>query len=81
MGNHDFNTVMFRIDPEQNMRRFYTLSVQPNLFGGHSLVRNWGRIGTQGQYRLELFENAKTALAARDRLMKLKQARAYVVAL
>ncbi|OYZ92578.1 MAG: molybdenum metabolism regulator, partial [Xanthobacter sp. 17-67-6] len=28
-----------RIDPARNMRRFYTLSLQPTLFGGTSVVR------------------------------------------
>jgi len=30
-----------RIDPEQNMQRFYRLSLQPDLFGGCSLIREW----------------------------------------
>lgn len=28
-----------RIDPSLNMRRFYRMSVQPDLFGGACLVR------------------------------------------
>ena len=39
---------MRRIDPARNMRRFYRLSIQPDLFGGASLVREWGRIGARG---------------------------------
>lgn len=35
---------MRRIDPARNMRRFYRLSVQRDLFGRSSLVREWGRI-------------------------------------
>jgi len=31
------------------MRRFYALSTQPTLFGEMSLIRSWGRIGTNGQ--------------------------------
>jgi predicted DNA-binding WGR domain protein len=31
-----------RVDPAQNMRRFYSLSIQPTLFGGASLIRDWG---------------------------------------
>ncbi|MFV0303804.1 MAG: WGR domain-containing protein, partial [Paracoccus sp. (in: a-proteobacteria)] len=38
-----------RIDPSLNMLRFYRMSVQPDLFGGVSLVRDWGRIGYRGQ--------------------------------
>lgn len=37
---------MRRIDPACNMRRFYRMSIQPDLFGGASLVREWGRKGT-----------------------------------
>jgi len=40
---------MRRIDLACNMRRFYRLSVQRDLFGGASLVREWGRIGFRGQ--------------------------------
>jgi predicted DNA-binding WGR domain protein len=32
-----------RIDPAQNMSRFYVLDVQPTLFGDWALVREWGR--------------------------------------
>lgn len=31
-----------RIDPSLNMRRFYRMSVQPDLFGGACLVRESG---------------------------------------
>ena len=34
-----------RVDPARNMRRFYRLDVQPDLFGGVLLVKEWGRIG------------------------------------
>jgi predicted DNA-binding WGR domain protein len=37
-----------RIDPTQNMRRFYLMQAQPDLFGGASLIREWGRIGNRG---------------------------------
>lgn len=38
-----------RIDPIQKMRRFYLMTVQRDLFGGATLVREWGRIGSAGQ--------------------------------
>lgn len=37
-----------RVDPSRNMARFYRLDVQPDLFGGCSFVREWGRIGRGG---------------------------------
>ena len=50
-----------RIDGARNMRRFYVLSVQPTLFGGASLIRNWGRIGTNGQAMMQTFDESADA--------------------
>ena len=66
-----------RIDPAQNMRRFYSLSVQPTLFGGASLIRDWGRIGTRGQTMMETFDTADDADLAFDRLERNKRRRGY----
>lgn len=38
-----------RIDPVKNMRRFYLMTVQRDLFGGATLLREWGRIGSAGK--------------------------------
>lgn len=56
-----------RIVPERNMARFYRLLVQPDLFGGACLVREWGRIGSPGTVRSTHFPEpgaAEDALAA-----------------
>ena len=37
--------VLHRIDPEQGIRRFCSLTIERDLFG---TVRHWGRIGTTG---------------------------------
>ena len=42
-----------RIEPACNMRRFYRLCVQRDLFGGACLIREWGRIGYRGQVMIE----------------------------
>lgn len=67
-----------RIDPSQNMRRFYSLSVQPTLFGGASLVRDWGRIGTRGQSMIETFDTPAEAGDAMLRLERRKRRRGYL---
>lgn len=67
-----------RIDPSRNMRRFYSLSVQPTLFGGASLVRDWGRIGTRGQSMIETFDTPAEADDAMTRLERRKQRRGYL---
>ena len=68
-----------RVDPAQNMRRFYSLSIQPTLFGGASLIRDWGRIGTRGQtmIMMETFDTADDADLAFDRQERRKRRRGY----
>ncbi|MBY5754891.1 WGR domain-containing protein [Rhizobium leguminosarum bv. viciae] len=70
-------TLLYRIDPALNMARFYHLSIQPTLFGGSSLVRNWGRIGTMGQQKVELFDTPGEAAAAHERMAGRKLRRGY----
>lgn len=66
-----------RIDTTQNMRRFYTLAIQPTLFGGASVIRNWGRIGTNGQSIVETYESTDEADAALGRIERTKRGRGY----
>ncbi len=66
-----------RIDPSRNMRRFYTLAIQPTLFGGASVIRNWGRIGTNGQSMMETFDSNGGAATASIRLERAKRRRGY----
>lgn len=66
-----------RVDPVRNMARYYTLSIEPTLFGDAALVRQWGRIGTRGQFKINLFNNTKSAEAALLRLRAIKERRGY----
>ena len=66
-----------RVDTEANMYRFYRLRLMPDLFGGVSLLREWGRIGTQGRHRIELFEDAGSAANAMVALYRSKLRRGY----
>ncbi|WP_348630950.1 WGR domain-containing protein [Mesorhizobium sp. M8A.F.Ca.ET.165.01.1.1] len=66
-----------RIDPSQNMRRFYPLVVQPTLFGGASVIRNWGRIGTNGQWIMETFDSEDDAAIASMKVERAKRRRGY----
>ena len=74
------DTSLYRVEPSKNMNRYYTLSVQPNLFGGFSLLRNWGRIGTGGQIRVDFFDDEDAAISASDRLVESKLKRGYLAA-
>lgn len=53
--------VLTRIDAGKNMQRFYKLDIQPDLFGGWSLIREWGRLGRAGQVRIQNFPTRGTA--------------------
>jgi len=66
-----------RVDHDANMFRFYRLRLMPDLFGGVSLLREWGRIGTQGRHRVELFEDSGSAANAMEALYRVKQKRGY----
>ena len=66
-----------RIDPPLNMRRFYRMSVQPDLFGRASLVREWGRIGFRGQMMVETHPDEGKAITALMKLAAAKKRRGY----
>ncbi len=68
---------LHRIDATQNMRRFYALAIQPTLFGGASVIRNWGRIGANGQTMMETFDSEKDARQVFSRLERTKRKRGY----
>lgn len=60
-----------------NCWRFYRLCLQDDLFGGTALLRQWGRIGTAGQSRLDLHADLGQAQAALATLLRQKIKRGY----
>jgi predicted DNA-binding WGR domain protein len=69
--------VLHRIDPEQGVRRFYSLMIERDLFGTVRLVRNWGRIGTNGQELVEVFADELEAGKALEVFAAAKRRRGY----
>jgi predicted DNA-binding WGR domain protein len=69
--------VLHRIDPEQGVRRFYSLMIERDLFGPVRLVRNWGRIGTKGQEMVEIHEDKIAAGQALEAVAQAKRRRGY----
>lgn len=69
--------VLHRIDPEQGVRRFYSLMIERDLFGVVRLVRNWGRIGTKGQELVEVFATETEAGQALEAMAAAKRRRGY----
>jgi len=68
-----------RIDPAQNMARFYALAVQPTLFGEWALVREWGRIGQGGHIESAAFQTQGEADLALAREFRRKVRDGYGV--
>ncbi len=66
-----------RIDPARNMRRFYRLDVQPDLFGGFAVVKEWGRIGARGRMVGEWYMTEAEAVVALQRQAERKRRRGY----
>jgi predicted DNA-binding WGR domain protein len=66
-----------RVDPDQNMRRFYRLGLQPDLFGGCTLIREWGRIGSGGRMRCDNHPSEGQAVSALIAMAKAKAKRGY----
>jgi len=67
-----------RIDEARNMRRFYRLAIEADLFGGFLLLRQFGRIGACGRVMAERFEDGALAAAALDRQAERKRRRGYI---
>jgi len=66
-----------RIRPEINEWRFYRLEVWPDLFGRALLMRQWGRIGTEGRRRLDPYPDAGAAINALAAILRSKRKRGY----
>ena len=69
---------MRRINPEKNMYRFYHLHIERTLFGDWCLIRQWGRIGANGQIMRLWFDNVSDALTALQDLATAKGRRGYI---
>lgn len=65
------------IDPEQNRRRFYSITMQPALFG-FSLTKHWGRIGTKGKKLTSTFDSMDRTNEEIKRLLQVREKHGYV---
>lgn len=66
-----------RVDPALNMNRFYRMTVQRDLFGGASLIRVWGGIGTAGRQKVDTHADEGRAVSALMTLAQHKRRRGY----
>lgn len=68
-----------RIEPAENMARYYRLSVTETLFGGWAMTREWGRIGRRGQSLEQWCETRPDAVALLERHRTDRIKRGYEV--
>jgi len=66
-----------RHQPARRMHRYYRLSVEPNLLGEWSLVREWGRIGRPSRSMIDLHATEQDTRAAMQRKGQEKRRRGY----
>ena len=66
-----------RSDPQKNINRFYMMLVQPDLFGGASLIREWGRIGRAGRVTVTRYKDQAQAVNQLDDYVTKKKKRGY----
>ncbi|MGX5668362.1 WGR domain-containing protein [Rhizobium daejeonense] len=66
-----------RTEQAKNMARFYSVSIEPNLFGDACLTRRWGRIGTMGQMLVHHFKREEEAVELFLDIVRQKRARGY----
>jgi predicted DNA-binding WGR domain protein len=70
--------VLRRVEPDRRVSRFYSLMIERDLFGTIRLVRNWGRIGTNGRELVEVFATEIEAGDALEALARAKRRRGYM---
>jgi predicted DNA-binding WGR domain protein len=68
-----------RLDPAQNMRRFYGCYLQPSMLGTVDLVREWGRLRQAGTVRVDRYASDADARAALAETIRQKTRRGYAV--
>ena len=77
MWMSETSVFLSQLDPAVNKARFYVLSLQPTLFGDTAVVRHWGRLGTNGRVRIDLYASREQARSALHALEAIKRRRGY----
>lgn len=77
MATHLFNLHCHRIDDKSRMQRFYILSLRKTLFGDIAVTRCWGRIGSRGREKTDIFVGDQEAVNHFLELACAKRRRGY----
>ena len=72
------NTYLEKHNDEKNQHRFYVLSIDRNLFGGWSVIRRWGRVGSRGgRQKIDLYDDFSSAQSGFEKKEQEKLRRDY----
>lgn len=79
MHNHHLSSSAYlqKIDPEKNQYRFYRMVVCQTLFGEWTLMREWGRMGSNGTQKSDFFLTEVQAQEALHTILIKKEKRGY----
>jgi predicted DNA-binding WGR domain protein len=70
-------TFLRKINPAENLNRFYLIDTRRDLFGNACVLREWGRAGQAGTVRVDHYPTDADAGAALLRLHQSKTSRGY----
>lgn len=66
-----------RINPAENINRYYGMHLERDLFGEWCLVRQWGRLGSPGRTKRDPHPSPAEAIDALLRMQTAKIKRGY----
>lgn len=70
---------LHKINPQKNQYRFYTVRITPSLFDDWTLIREWGRIGSSGTIRSDIFSTEEEARQKMESILKDKTKKGYKI--
>ncbi len=69
---------LMKIDHSANQYRYYSIRIDPDLFGRWTLIRQWGRLDYDGgRLRMDTFESEIQALNRLSEIVTQKKKRGY----
>ena len=75
---NDESSLWVKREPEKNIHRYYSLHIQPTLFGEWDVVRQWGRVGQRGgQQRVDHYLSYDEAKCHYEALCRLRATHQY----
>jgi len=73
-------TLLHRINPDKNERRFYLVQVGRSTVDSYAVLRIWGRIGGAQRGMVSPCDSAESAQALADKLIRQRLRHGYKIA-